>query len=71
MLVAAGMNAERYVEKLEIYVKEAKEAWLAEKDDPDKASLLKSIYGEEREKLDGFQRQQAAGGEDHKQGCKV
>ena len=52
-------------------MKEAKEAWLAAKDDPDKASLLKSIYREEREKLDSFQRPQAAEGEDHKQCCKV
>ena len=64
MLVAAGMDAEHYVEKLEMYVKEAKEAWLAEKNDPDKAALLKSIYREEREKLDSFQRPQMAGAED-------
>ena len=71
MLVAAGMDAERYVEKLEMYVKEAKEAWLAEKDDPDKASLLKSIYREEREKLDRFQQQQVAGGEDLSEAARI
>ena len=65
------MDAEYYVNKLETYVKAAKEAWLSAKDDPDKASLLKSIYMEEREKLDSFQRPQVAAGEGPSQGFKV
>ena len=63
------MDAERNVGRVERYVKEAKEAWLADKDEPDKASLLKSICREEREKLDSIQNKQVAGGEDLR-GCK-
>ena len=70
MLVAAGMDAEHYLEKLEIHVKEAKKAWLNEKD-PDKSSKLQIIWKEAEDRLERFETQQVAGGEDPNQGCKI
>ena len=48
----------------------AETALLAEKDPANKAEL-RLIWKEAKDELNSFRRQQVAGGEDPKQGCKI
>ena len=70
MLAAAGMDAQHMEAKLEGDVNEAKAAWLVEKDPVNKEGLW-LLLNDANNELKSFRRQQVAGGEDHKQGCKV
>ena len=66
----AGMDAQLMEATLVGEMKEAKQAWLAEKDPVNKEGLWLMLNKAE-ERLDNFRRQQVAGGEDPKQGCKT
>ena len=66
MLMAAGMNAQQREVKLSRNAEEAKEAWLVEID-PEKSSKLQIIWKEAEDRLERFQTQQVAGGEDPSQ----
>ena len=65
----AGMNAQHMEATLVGDVKEAKQAWRAEKDPVNKEGLW-LMWEEAKKELNSFRRQQAAGGEGPNQGCR-
>ena len=67
--MAAGMDAQDMEAKLVGDVDEAKAAWRAEEDPANKEGLWQ-MWKEAKDKLNSFRRQQVAGGEDPKQGCR-
>ena len=68
--MAAGMDAQDMEATLVGDVKEAKQAWLAEKDPVNKEGLW-LLLNKAEERLDSFRRQRVAGGKYPNQGCKV
>ena len=68
--MAAGMNAQLMEATLVREVKEAKQAWQAEKDPVNKEGLW-LMWEEAKKELNSFRMQQVAGGEGCKQGCKT
>ena len=68
--MAAGMDAQLMEATLVGDVKEAKQAWQAEKDPVNKEGLW-LMWEEAKKQLNSFRMQQVAGGEDPKQGCRA
>ena len=68
--MAAGMNAQDMENKLLADVREAKKTLLDEVDSAKKEEL-RMMWKEAKDELNSFRRQQVAGGEGSKQGCRA